>query len=85
MELSSTKIKRLTKELEAEKEANIALNAHNIAMQAAFKKSACLIGIETFDRVHKFTFHRNEELYAIETYSTMGDNVAEWKEKLGIK
>lgn len=79
------RIKALTEALEAEKKANIALNTHNKALQAAFKKSACLIGIERGGNTNKFTFVRNEEFFTIETYSTMSDDVDEWKEKAGIK
>lgn len=46
------------------------------------KNQAILIGIERVGKLNKFTFVRNGEPYVIETYSTLGDNLPEWKEKL---
>jgi hypothetical protein len=46
------------------------------------KHQAILIGIERKGKLNVFTFSRNGELYQIETYGTLGDNLPEWKDKL---
>lgn len=46
------------------------------------KQKTMLIGIEREGRLNKFTFVRNGTVHQIETYSTMGDDLPGWKEKL---
>lgn len=46
------------------------------------KQRPFLISVERADRENVFTFSRNGEVYQIRTYSTISDNLPEWKEKL---
>lgn len=51
-------------------------------VHAPSKPPAVLIDIQRAGRVNVFTFQRGNEIYSIETYGTMEDNLAEWKMKL---
>lgn len=53
-----------------------------IEANEALSKRAFIVSIDRQNRVNKFTFVRNGEMYVIETMGLISDNPREWKEKL---
>lgn len=53
-----------------------------IAANEALSKRAFIIGIDRQQRMNKFTFMRNGEVYQIETMGLISDDLPGWKKAL---
>lgn len=53
-----------------------------IKANESLSKRSFIVSIDRQNRVNKFTFVRNGEMYVVETMGLISDNLPEWKAKL---
>ena len=80
----TARIKHLEAELEKTQIALKNAQAHNRAMEKAFKNCATLIDVVKNGRVLTLKFQRDGKVFEIETYAEMGVNVEAIKEQAGL-
>lgn len=76
--------KQLKEQLAKAEEALQAAQRLNANLVEAFAETATLIDIRVNGNTNVFTMQRNGQVFYINTYSTMSDDVKGWKENAGI-
>lgn len=81
----SQNTKKLEYELHHTKKALEGLQQLNEQLIKSFKQTTTLMDIDVRDRKNIFTFQRDGDIFLIETYHAIEDNVSLWKQQAGIE